>query len=135
MSRFRAAKEQPSFRIPFRQEVTNEVTEMEGTLLVRLGGASAMQVRVEEDKEHVLIRTVPIAKATLLHDDANWHVATDSQLWSWIQSESAIGQWLLAHGIDSYKIERRVLATSAANMPHRRSAFFFLRSKSSPSLP
>lgn len=136
MLRFRAAaKEQSSSRIPFRQEVTNEVLEQDGILLVRLGGASAMQMRLEQDQENVLIRIVPIAKATTVHDDAPWHVATDSQLLTWLQPESAIGQWLLARGIDSDKIERRVSASLALKPPARRPAFFFLRSKSWPSLP
>jgi hypothetical protein len=122
-----------SFDIPFKQEVTNEVSELEGILLVRLGGCSAMQVRLElEHHDCVLIRIVPMARATHLQGDAPWQIATDVQLQSWIQSDSAIWQWLVARGIDSDKVERRVAALPS---PMRRSKSLAFRSKPSLSLP
>jgi hypothetical protein len=122
------ARAQSSFEIPFKQEVTNEVSELDGILLVRLGGCSAMQVRLELDRpESVLIRIVPMAKATHLHGDAPWQTATDSQLQSWSQSGSAIWTWLLTKGIDSGKIERRLETLPSPTQPQ---AFFARRSKS-----
>jgi hypothetical protein len=79
-------------------DVTNEVSEHEGTLLVRLGHGSAMQVRRNPDRATVLVRVVPIAKATHLEGDSPWQVAPDSQLRTWIAQGSAIGQWLLSKG-------------------------------------
>jgi hypothetical protein len=84
--------------------VTDEVSEHEGALLVRLRGGSAMQVRLEPGGRSVLIRTVPIAKATKLEGDLPWQVAPGSQLQAWIQSGSAIGQWLLAQGIAAERV-------------------------------
>ena len=121
----------PAFDIPFKQEVTNEVSELAGTLLVRLGGCSAMQVRPEpEHRESVLIRIVPMARATHLQGDAPWQNAADVQ--SWIQSDSAIWQWLVARGIDCDKVERRLAALPS---PMRRSKTPAFRPKPSLSLP
>lgn len=133
-------KAQSSFDIPFKQEVTNEVSELDGMLLVRLGGCSAMQVRLEpEHAESVLIRIVPMARATNLRGDAPWQIATDSQLLSWSQSRPAIWTWLLAKGIDSEKVERRLKALPLPLQPQaffaRRSKGPALRSKPSLSLP
>ena len=97
-----------SFEIPLQQEVTNEVAEREGILLVRLGGCSAMQVRLEPDRDNVTFRIVPIAKATQIQSDTPWQIASESQLRAWIQSSGAIWQWLLAKGVDREKIEQRV---------------------------
>jgi len=128
-----AAKAKSSFDIPFKQEVTNEVSELEGILLVRLGGCSAMQVRLElGSPESVLIRIVPMARATHLQGDAPWQSATDVQLQSWIQSDSAVWEWLVARGIDSGKIERRLEALPS---PMRRSKSPAFRPKPSLSLP
>jgi hypothetical protein len=76
----------------------NEVSEREGTLLVRLGRGAAMQVRLNRDPACVLLRVVPIAKATQLEGDSPWQLASDEQLRGWIHSDSAIGQWLLSKG-------------------------------------
>jgi hypothetical protein len=122
-----------SFDIPLKQEVTNEVSELDGILLVRLGGCSAMQVRLEpEHPESVLIRIVPMARATQLQGDALWQIATDVQLQNWIQSDSALWDWLVARGIDSGKVERRLEALPAP-MRHSKSPAF--RAKPSLSLP
>jgi hypothetical protein len=88
--------------------VADEVSEQSGVLLVRLGGGSAMQVRPQPDGASVLIRIVPIAKATQLEGDASWEVASDSWLQKWAQSNSAIWHWLLAKGIDGEKILRQL---------------------------
>jgi hypothetical protein len=89
-------------RLPFKPEVTNEVSECNGILLVRLGRGSAMQVRLQPDRA-VSIRTVPIAQATQLEGGAPWQTASDAQLRSWIQSDSAVWRWLLAKGIHQAK--------------------------------
>jgi hypothetical protein len=88
--------------------VADEVSEQAGVLLVRLGGGSAMQVRPQPDGASVLIRIVPIAKATQLEGDAIWQLASDSWLRTWVQSNSAIWHWLLAKGVDGEKILRRL---------------------------
>jgi len=134
------AKAKSSFDIPFKQEVTNEVSELDGILLVRLGGCSAMQVRLEpEHAESVLIRIVPIARATHLHGDTPWQAATDFQIQTWSQTGSAIWTWLLARGIDSDEVERRLAALPPPAQPQaffaRRSKGSVFRSKPSLSLP
>ena len=124
-----------SFDSPFRQEMTNEVSEYAGILLVRLGGCSAMQVRLQPDGQSVLIRIVPMAKATRVEGDAPWQAAPDAQMRAWMQSESAVWQWLIAKGIDEARA--RCLAESALEVtpPAPRPHIFALRPKSSPSLP
>jgi hypothetical protein len=81
-----------------KPDTTNEVTERDGVLLVRLGRGSAMQVRLEPRRASVSFRIVPIAKATQLEGDLPWELASDDQLRGWIHSGSAIGRWLLAKG-------------------------------------
>jgi hypothetical protein len=95
-------------------DIADEVSEHAGVLLVRLRGGSAMQVQLPMEADGVLIRTVPIAKATQVDGDSPWQTAPDSQLWAWIQSGSAIWQWLLAKGVDGDKIARRL---AEASMP------------------
>lgn len=58
-----------------------------------------MQVRFQPDRSTVLTRTVPMAKATQLDDSAPWQVASDSQVKQWLQSDSAIGLWLVSKGL------------------------------------
>jgi hypothetical protein len=132
-------KAHSSFDIPFKQEVTNEVSELDGILLVRLGGCSTMQVRLEPDRESVVIRIVPMARATDLQGVAPWQIATNVQLQSWSQSDAAVWQWLVARGIDSDKVERRLEALPSPAQPQaflsRRSKNPVLRSKPSLSLP
>ena len=98
--------------IPLKQEVTNEVVELDGVLLVRLGGCSAMQVRLDGDERSVLMRVVPMGEATRLESEAPWQPATDAQLRSWIGYGGAIWQWLLAKGLDAETIGRRLEASS-----------------------
>jgi hypothetical protein len=93
-------------------DVADEVSEHAGMLLVRLSGGSAMQVQLPAEADGVLIRTVPIAKATRMDGDSPWQTAPDSQLRAWIQSGSAIWQWLLAKGVDGDKIARRLAEPS-----------------------
>jgi hypothetical protein len=81
------------------QDVTDEVSEYKGALLVRMGRGSAMQLRTQLDPNTVLFRIVPISKATLLEDDSPWQEASDSQRDAWIYGDSAIGRWLLTKGI------------------------------------
>jgi hypothetical protein len=80
-------------------DVTDEVSEYKGALLVRMGRGSAMQMRIQQDQGSVWFRIVPISNATQLEDDSPWHAASDSQLRAWIHPESAIGRWLLAKGV------------------------------------
>lgn len=128
-----------SFHIPFKQEVTNEVSELDGILLVRLGGCSAMQVRLELDRDRVFIRIVPLAKATNLQGDSPWQPVNDSQLHAWIQSDFAIWRWLLAKGINRDKIEHRLAGTALSEQRPTvfsgRTKSASLRSKASLSLP
>lgn len=116
-----------SFQIPFKQEVTNEVSELDGILLVRLGGCSAMQVRLEPDRDRVFMRIVPLAKATNLQGDCLWQPVNDVQLRAWIESDFAIWRWLLSKGIDRDKIERRLEASA---WPKQRPTVFARRTKS-----
>ena len=125
----------PSFNLPPKQEVTDEVSDFNGILLVRLGKCSAMQVRLEPDRENVSFRIVPIAKATQVRGDSPWQAATDSQLYGWMRSGCALWQWLLAQGIDSGKMERRMAESVLPVMPRRRPSLFTLRSSNSTSLP
>ena len=101
-------------RLPLANSVVvaDEVSEYAGVLLVRLSGGSAMQVQLPAEADGVLIRTVPIAKATRMDGDSPWQTAPDSQLRAWIQSGSAIWQWLLAKGVDGDKIARRLAEAS-----------------------
>jgi hypothetical protein len=118
-----------------RGNAADEVSEYEGVLLVRLSGGSAMQIQLDAEACSVLIRTVPIAKATHLEGDPSWQIASDSQLWAWVQSGSAIWQWLLGKGIDGDTLARRLAASAVATVSRsRRPAFLPLRSKSSLSL-
>jgi hypothetical protein len=120
----------PTFDVP------DEVSEFEGALLVRLGRGSAMQVRLLPERDSVSIRIVPMAKATKLGGDAPWHAATDAQLRSWIQSDSAIWRWLMAKGVDGDTIEERLSKSAPpAERRSRRPAFLTLRPKRSLSLP
>jgi hypothetical protein len=82
-------------------EITNEVTEYKGILLMRLRRGSAMQVRLEPDGLSVFFRIVPIGKATQVETDSAWQVASEWQVRSWIQSDSAIGRWLSGSGFVS----------------------------------
>jgi len=116
-----------AFNIPVKQEVTNEVVELDGVLLVRLGGCSAMQVKLEANSDNVLMRVVPIAEATRLDNDAAWQAATDSQLRSWF-GNGAIWQWLLAKGVDLESIGRRLdRAAAPAEQAPRKPAALALR--------
>jgi hypothetical protein len=127
-----------SFHIPFKQEVTNEVSELDGILLVRLGGCSAMQVRLEPGRDSVFIRIVPLAKATNLQGDCPWQPVNDVQLRAWIESDFAIWRWLLSKGIDRDKIERRLEASALSKQRptvFARSKSASFRSKASLSLP
>ncbi len=93
-----------TFDVPLKQDVTDEVSEYHGMLLVRLGAGSAMQVRLQPDGASVLTRIVPLAKATQLEGDSMWQAASEAQLRGWIQSNAAIWQWLVAKGVDGAKL-------------------------------
>jgi hypothetical protein len=120
------------------RDVTDEVSEYKGSLLVRMGRGSAMQMRIQPDHAGVFFRIVPISKATQLEDDSPWQAASDSQLRAWIHPDSAIGRWLLvkgvvvAKGMDSAKeLDEIAPMTSRLRCP----SLLALRSKSSMSLP
>jgi len=81
----------------------NEVSEHAGVLLVRLGRGSAMQVRYDPDGPRALFRIVPIATASQLSGDAPWRAASGAQLQGWVDSDSAVGRWLLSKGLDCRK--------------------------------
>ena len=104
--RRRGAPSEPKspFDVPAGQDITNEVSEYAGILLVRVGGGSAMQVRVQPDGAGVFTRVVPLAKATQLEGDSTWQAASEAQLRAWIQSNAAIWQWLMAKGLDGAKL-------------------------------
>jgi len=84
--------------VPFDCCLSDEVSEYDGILLVRLAAGRAMQVRLRGSD--VLIRTVPIAKATQCGGHPPWQLASATYVWAWIQSDAAIGRWLVAKGID-----------------------------------
>ncbi len=114
-------------------DVADEVSEYAGALLVRLSGGCAMQIRLNAEAGGVLIRTVPIAKATQLEGDQPWQIASDSQLRAWIQSHPAIWEWLLCQGMDGNAVARRIAESAVATVsPSRRTAA--LKSKISLSL-
>ena len=81
------------------RDVTDEVSEYKGVLLVRMGRGSAMQMRIQPNPASVWFRIVPISKATQLEGDSPWQAPSDSQLRAWIHPDSAIGRWLLAKGM------------------------------------
>jgi hypothetical protein len=127
-------------QVPFKdalskEEMTNEVSEYDGILLVRLGRGSAMQIRLESDRASVLTRTVPLGKATRLESDLNWQAASDSLVRRWIQSETTIWHWLVSKGADSDAISRRIAQSPLPIESHaRRLSLFGSRSKASLSL-
>ncbi len=120
-------------------DVTDEVSEYKGFLLVRMHRGSAMQMRIQPGQAGVLFRIVPISKATQLDGDSPWQAASESQLRAWIHPGSAIGQWLLAKGIVAAKgmdlamrLDERALSTTSRS---RRPSLLALRPKRSMSLP
>ncbi len=120
-------------------DVTDEVSEYKGVLLVRMGRGSAMQMRIQQDQASVWFRIVPISKVTQLEDDSPWQAASDSQLRAWIHPDSAIGRWLLAKGIVVAKGVDLAKQLNESALPltsrSRRASLRALRSKSSMSLP
>jgi hypothetical protein len=90
-------------------DLTNEVSEHKGVLLVRLGRGSAMQVRLAADRVSALYRTVPIAQAMQVEGDSKWQFASDAQLRGWMEQASAIGRWLLAQGLRYDRVEAAAL--------------------------
>lgn len=131
---FLAPNFRSSLRVPAKPEVTNEVSEYEECLLVRLRRGSVMQVRLQPGGVSVLTRIVPIAKAMQLDSGVTWQIASDSQLLDWIESDSAVWQWLLAKGFHAGEVRRVESALALRALP-RRPSVFALRSKSSSSLP
>ena len=118
------------------KNVTDEVSEHKGALLVRLGRGCAMQMRVRPNLAGVMFRIVPISSALQLDDDSPWQDASDPQLSAWSHPDSAIGRWLLAQGIDGGRIAEQTLENALPPKPlPRRPSFQALRSKSSLSLP
>jgi hypothetical protein len=77
-------------------DLSDEVCELDGILLVRLGAGLAMQVRLRGSD--VLTRTVPIAKATQIGEHPTWQIASASCVQVWIQSNAAIWRWLVSKG-------------------------------------
>jgi hypothetical protein len=114
VSRLRAGRNRKE-QAPFQPDVTNEVSERAGVLLVRLGRGSAMQVRLAADGASVLCRTVPIARAMQVEDVSEWQLAPESQLRGWIERKSAIGRWLLAKGLRYNRVAEQL--TEAAALP------------------
>jgi hypothetical protein len=86
--------------------LSDEVSEYDGVLLVRLGAGRAMQVRLRESE--VLTRTVPIANAMQIGEHPPWQLAPASCVLEWIQSNAAIWQWLVAKGADAGAIKSRL---------------------------
>jgi hypothetical protein len=78
--------------------LSDEISEYDGVLLVRLGAGRAMQVRLRGSD--VLTRTVPIARAMQIGEHPPWQLASASCVQAWIQSNAAIWRWLVAKGID-----------------------------------
>jgi len=82
----------------FESCLSEEISEYDGVLLVRLSAGRAMQVRLLESD--VLTRTVPIAKAMQIGEYSPWQLASASCVQAWIQCNAAIWRWLVAKGID-----------------------------------
>jgi hypothetical protein len=78
--------------------LSDETSEFDGVLLVRLGAGRAMQVRLRGSD--VLTRTVPIAKAKQIGEHPPWQLASATCVQAWIQSNAAIWRWLVAKDID-----------------------------------
>jgi hypothetical protein len=88
----------PSADPPLGSCFSDEISEYDGVLLVRLGAGRALQVRLRESE--VLTRTVPIANAMQIGEHPPWQLASASCVLEWIQSNAAIWRWLVAKGID-----------------------------------
>jgi hypothetical protein len=88
----------PIVTAPLESCSSDEISEYDGVLLVRLRAGRAMQVRLRGSD--VLTRTVPIAKATQIGGYSPWQLASASRVQAWIQSNAAIWHWLVAKGID-----------------------------------
>jgi hypothetical protein len=84
---------------PFGDYLSDEVSEYDGILLVRLAAGRAMQVRLRGPE--ILTRTVPIATAMQIGEHPPWQLASAGCVQAWIQSNAAIWQWLLAKGVDA----------------------------------
>ena len=84
--------------VPFEGYLSDEVSEYDGILLVRLGAGLAMQVRLHGSD--VLTRTVPIAKVMQIREYPPWEPVTGRCIQAWMQSDAAIWRWLLAKGIN-----------------------------------
>jgi hypothetical protein len=82
----------------FESSLSDEISEYDGVLLVRLAAGRAMQVRLRGSE--VLARTVPIANAMQIGEHPPWQLASASCVLEWIQSNAAIWRWLVAKGID-----------------------------------
>jgi hypothetical protein len=81
---------------PFESCLSEEISEYDGVLLVRLGTGRAMQVRLFGSE--VVTRIVPIARATQIGEHPPWQLASASCVQAWIQSNAAIWRWLVAKG-------------------------------------
>jgi hypothetical protein len=88
----------PIVGAPFESCLSEETSEYDGVLLVRLSAGRAMQVRLLGSE--VLTRTVPIAKAMQIGEHPPWQLASASCVQAWIQSNAAIWRWLVTKGID-----------------------------------
>ena len=88
------------FRPDLKLDPTQEVSEHQGVLLVRLGRGSAMQVRVTADAAAALYRIVAIATVKHVDDDRAWQRASDGQIRAWLHDDSPIGRWLRAKGFE-----------------------------------
>jgi hypothetical protein len=82
----------------FESCLSEEISEYDGVLLVRLSAGRALQVRLRGSD--VLTRTVPISKAMQIGEHPPWQIASASCVQAWIQSNAAIWRWLVAKGID-----------------------------------
>jgi hypothetical protein len=93
----------------FESCLSEEISEYEGVLLVRLGAGRAMQVLLRGSD--VLTRTVPIAKAMQIGEHPPWQLASASYVQAWIQSNAAVWRWLVAKGIDVEATKNRPTET------------------------
>ena len=93
----------------FESCLSDEISEYNGVLLVRLGAGRALQVRLRESE--VLTRTVPIANAMQIGEHPPWQLASASCGLAWIQSNAAIWRWLVAKGIDGDTRQSRFEST------------------------
>jgi hypothetical protein len=83
--------------------------EQKGVLIQDLKNGKAMQVRLDPDHVTVRTRSVPVQKMDDVDNEKpEWTSAMGFILAEWIQSNSAVWQWLKEKGIDENAAKLRL---------------------------